>query len=295
MFRFHLARLFLISVFMASSVRCWGISINGFATLENDRFSNDGSFVGDAFDFSGVGRSSDSRWGTLVSSNVFISAQHLHPAVGQSLTFYATNDSSGASVTRTVVSGQRIGSSDLWVGVLGEPVSSNIKAYSFATTAVSDFASFQLSPYYLENSYMVGRSPTAFTSLIDVAVGRNRLDFYAEDVAVGSTTDDAIVAIYDTVPLEVDHEAILQGGDSGAPLLVDVGGNLELVGINWFVGELVGGEDISGFSYLGNYHAAIEAIIDVNVVSVPEMETMAGLLGLCSLLVVMRRRQSIRV
>lgn len=168
--------LFLLLLTTLALPRITALTISGFVADQNDRFANDDAFVLNAFDLSGVGRSSDNRWGTLISDNVIISANHLKPNVGSTLTFYATNDSSGASITRTVSSGQQITGTDLWVGILNAPVTSDYTAYDFATFDIEDSTNFRNWTHAGALGAVFGRSPTAFASLVDVAVGYNVLD-----------------------------------------------------------------------------------------------------------------------
>jgi len=262
------------------------IQIANFSSLTNDRFTNDASFVADALDLSGVAIADDGKWVTMLSSNVFISANHYHPGTGTSVTFYSGNDASGLSATRTIDGGQRIGSTDLWIGTLDSPLSNDFAFYGFATQDTTSLNSnsgaassenFTESPYALETAYVFGRSDSSWSTSQDMAVGRNVLDYWLDNVTAGGTSDDALVA---TVNPEntgnyVNYEAYLQSGDSGAPLLSEDG---TIVGLNWFIGTL-GSNAINGFSYLGNYDAEIQAFLDSNS-PVPEPAT-SGLLLAC--------------
>ncbi|HSH09476.1 MAG TPA: hypothetical protein VK995_03755, partial [Oceanipulchritudo sp.] len=109
-------------------------------------------------------------------------------------------------------------------------------------------------------------------SVTNQAAGRNRIDYWFQQFTDGTTTDVAIAAIQD-LPGDanlVTDEAFLQYYDSGAPLLMELDGILTLIGINWFKVDnfdvdprpLVKLRNISGFSYVGNYAAPIQAIID---------------------------------
>lgn len=244
--------------------------IDGFTSATNDRFENHTSFVANSYDLSGVGRSSDGRWGTLISPNVFLSANHYHPSNSSTMTFFETNDPNGPSLTIGVQSGQRMGMSDIWVGVLDSPVTSGYNHYDFATEDITNLAEFSASPYALENAYLFGRSPSSFGSLTDVAVGRNILDSWDD-----FSSADAIIAI-DNQPTDgnyVTYEAFLQTGDSGAPLMVDDGnGNLKVLGANWFIDSAtfgIGLRDYSGMSYTGNWDDDIQTVIDTNPVPEP--------------------------
>jgi hypothetical protein len=291
----HPSRLPFVAIFglCFSALTVSAITIDSFSTDTNDRFDNDGSFVLNGFDLSGVGFSSDGRWGTLVSNNVFISANHLHPSVGQTLTFHATNDPNGAPITRTVTSGQRIGTTDLWVGVLSAPVTGSYTSYSLQTADIANSAAFSGSLLDGATGYMVGRSSTNWASNVhDIAVGTNVFDAWVEDSTAGGSTDDALSAIYQFGPNDTTYEALLQGGDSGAPLFVISGSDLVLTGVNWWVGTAeisATTYDLSGFSYVGNYDVEISNFISAN--AVPEPSTYAALLGLAGLGWANRRRR----
>ena len=81
-------------------------------------------------------------------------------------------------------------------------------------------------------------------------------------------------------------------GDSGAPVMVVVGGNLTMVGVNWFIGSINNGAtEISGFTYLPNYQCEIQTYIDENLemIIVPEPSVSAFFLALSALGLVFKR------
>ena len=277
------------------------IAIDGFSSDANDRFANNAaSFIGANYNWSGVGRTTSSRWGTLVSRNVFISANHYHPAVDSLFEFYPDNDPNATPVTRTVASGQRIGTSDVWVGVLSTPVPESIATYDFPNEQINNFTEFTHSSIYEEVAWMWGLSPTVFSVPTDMAVGRNMLDnWYDHDTNPDDTLgDDAIMAVRNLSGDKnyVSYEAYLQSGDSGGPLFtLDTDDQLLLTGINWFIDQDVlipglGSRDISGFSYLGNYANDIQTIINAHPVPEPEISGM--FVGIVVMTVgIFRRRQ----
>lgn len=247
------------------------IIIDGYTDATNDRFTNDSSFIANAHDLSGIGRTADRRWGTLISSNVVISAYHFRPK--STLTFYETNDASGSSETREVVLEKRLGDSDVWIGVLNAPLPASYQPLAFATETFRNSAQFNNSVYGGAAAFLVGNSPADppnnqnLTQELDMAVGQNRLTDYLSGVTVnspsGSATGNAIRA-YQNISGEsayLPYEAFLQDKDSGAPMLVDVSGELRVVGLNWFIGT-AGSYNTSACSYIGDFASDIQAVID---------------------------------
>ncbi|MDH7503491.1 MAG: hypothetical protein QHJ82_12375, partial [Verrucomicrobiota bacterium] len=198
----------------------------------------------------------------------------------------------GLSVTRTVTSiAQRIGTSDLWIGTINEPLPNSFVYYDFATQDITSSEEFSVSPYKNAVAFILGRSPTDWLTSQDMAVGRNRLDVWFDSITVGGTTDDAIGAVNDAPsdPNFVTSEALVQSGDSGAGMFVPSAGNkLILVGINWFYYTTETGKTGSGFSYVGNYDGQIQSFL--NAYSVPEPPAFAAVTGLLALVWSVSRR-----
>ena len=276
------------------------ISIVGYDPTVNDRFANDSSFLltsSDSAFLSGVGIADTGqssftgddggRWVTMISSNVFLSAQHFSPMNGSSVKFYETNDLAGGQVTRTVQSSQRIGSSDIRIGVLDTPLPETYRSFNFVTEDIFTVGDFVSSNIFEEAGILFGRSPTAYSDLSqEMSLGSNILDRWGESVSAAGTTDVALAAALNSPtdpdtgepdPNFVFSEAFLQTGDSGGPLMVIAGGELTIVGINWFISNAVGNE-LSGFSYVGNYDVEIQEYIDAN--AVPEVAAASFLTGL---------------
>ena len=283
------------------------ISIDGFTAAENDRFANNPSYVANAYDMSPVGRAlsggagKGGHWATLISSNVVITADHYHAGTGQTLYFYPGNDPGASPVTRTITSGMQIGSTDLWLSVLDSPVTPSISVASYATETLTE-ANFSLSTINLQNAFLNGITPTAGGYGSDrrtsQATGRNVIEDFSEDLTLSGNTTDVLITIDNQGidPNYVSYEAQLAGGDSGAPLFIDSGGELLLVGIAWAIGEVDidpgPGEtlrDASVFSYVGNYSAEIDAFISAN--AVPEPSPLLFLItGAIPLLLLRRKR-----
>lgn len=287
----------MLVVSLLPTVVFGALNIDGFTTLEHDRFANDATFIADDYDLSGIAVNESGRWVTMISENVFITATHYAPASGSSVTFYASNDPDGYTSTRTVTSNfQQIGSTDLYLGTLSAALDSNFTFYDFATENISSAPggpdSFSSSIYNDADAFVFGRSETAFSVSQDIAVGANKLDTFYTGVTVSPSTGDVVISTIDSLgdTNYLTSEAALQGGDSGAPLMVQSGvGELTIVGINWFVGT-ADGDDINGHTYVGNYDATIQSFIDAN--PVPEPATYALLTGVLATMAtfVQRRR-----
>ena len=278
------ARAAMLAVAVAcggGAARCVGASlIQNFAAASNDRFANDAAFIGSGLDWSGVGRSSDGHWGTMLTPTVFLSASHYHPGVGSVMSFFPGNDPGATAVARSVASGQRIGTSDLWVGFLSTAVPASITSYEFAQVTLTEatFAASGLSDLLV---FMGGLTPTATgygaaTTTVQT-VGSNRLEGFFEDA-----TDDGHVAIGDILATVQNlagdgsfgfthsgFEAQLQGGDSGSPLMMLADGRLVLAGIAWAIGTTdidpdptgVAARPITAFTYTGSYAGELLSII----------------------------------
>jgi len=229
-----LSRLALFALFLLFPLTGSALLINNLDSEFNDwdRSSDrPASHIGKNFDFSGVGRSSDGWWATMISDRHFLSANHAHPGLGSTITFFQHNPDGTFSntVTRTVSSGQRIFTSDLWVGTLSSPVSSGIAIYDIYNPLDDD--STQLggspgSPADLRNNpedvtdiiFMVGRSNLTSESSFRIGVNDfiDSLEFFT------NTFPDGVVyrINYDdpngdrSSPVD---EAYFLSGDSGAP------------------------------------------------------------------------------
>lgn len=271
--------------------------VTGYTNATNDRFSNDPAFIASGFDLSGIGQAASGRWATAISRNVVITAAHFRPT--GNVYFHPGNDPSTAPVVRTIVSGSRVGSSDLYVSVLNKPLPSSIAHYSFAQEMlagpppVGDEAFLVSAGIYQDlNAYMFGLSPfdksldpnrSAFT---DQAVGRNLISGYSENFPFQANTDnDTLILFFDGIGTanHVQYESRVVGGDSGAPLFVDLGGEFRLLGVNSFRFNDNSG---SGITYTGNKTSLINGYIQFY--AVPEPGTVA-VMALCSVAVVVRR------
>ncbi len=293
LFRAKLWHYCVIAILATGSVHA--IIIDGFNSQLHDRFSNSGSFIAAAFDLSGVGMNSSGRWVTMISPNVYLSASHFRPGIGSTVTFYVGNDPSGPTTTRKITSNRlKIGATDLLLGTLDSPLTSDYTHYEYATDDIISDGMGGTSPsqYAQANAYIFGRSPSSLPVTRDMAVGRNRLDRFFFDALAGGDRGDSIVATINAngSPNYVTYEADLRGGDSGGPMFVANGNGLTLVGINWFIGSS-GDINYLGATYTGNYDNQIQSFINLN--PVPEISSYTTI-AFILLLLLFRRHSRLR-
>lgn len=217
----------------------------------HDRFDST-SFLGGSYDWSGVARSSDNAWATLVSASHFVSTNHFKPLVGSTVTFFEGNDSNGTTHVRTVVSGQRIGNTDIWVGRLDSVLPSSITYYDIASTVIDDIST-SLGAYADQPVFHVGlRDVESVSGTTNFALGINHFEI-GDSTAQSNGSFDAIGFVEDRAGdpnLNDPGETFFRSGDSGAPSFVDIGGRLTLVGLHSYtVSNLAdGGPSASNFS-----------------------------------------------
>jgi hypothetical protein len=275
---------FLLSVFTALILLSPAISrgdmtIRNYTPSKHYRFysGSDKAFIGASYNFSGVGYSSGGGWATLVSNNYFLSATHLHPTVGQTVTFYATNSLTGPSYTYTVTGGTQVGTSDLWVGWFGTAVDTSITRYSILMEpTLNDYKNLVL--------YNYGKG---------YRVGRNVIDRLTT-VTVGAST--GLTAWYDydnkDVPSVGGDETYLQSGDSGAPSFAIYNNSLALVGIHW---AITSNPYYSIDTFVPNYYSQFNTVLTskgqtAKAVPEPGLLSYAMVSSLC--LMYLRRRRN---
>lgn len=275
------------------------ISIQNFTAATNDRFADAPGFTAAAYDWSGVGRSADGKWVTMISANVFLSARHFHPGspgsgIGQSVLFHPGNDPSDTPVTRTIAGVQQVGGTDLWLGYLSSPVPGTIATYAISTTVLSA-GSFGASALANAPAYLSGISPTtgSYGSYppTNQAVGTNRVEGFQSGVTVSGLTGDVLIMVQnqpgDAGFIHTPYEANLAGGDSGGPLMTLSAGNLVVSGIAWAIGTVdidpgpgVTNRPAAIHTYTGNYAPAIQDYISLHAVPEPASATLVAMMAL---------------
>ncbi len=287
----------LLALICALTQSAYGVlALQSYDADKHSRFNNHPSFIGAAQDWSGVARASNGRWVTMISSTYFISATHAAPATGNSVVFHEDNDASGTTISRTISSVTRIGTTDLVIGRLDSAPGPTIAIYGI-TANTTNQANFSSSPYSDRVAFIVGIDSSG-SGTTQFRIGRNVLDGFADDIEVSPSTNDAIIFNdHRNTPQSLGaDEAYLQGGDSGAPMFVTSGTDLVLTGVNWFNGfyDEEPSQLLSGASFLPSYLSEIETIVNaggesLTLVSVPEPSIMT-LLALSGIILLHRRR-----
>ncbi len=233
-------RVFLAAV-VALSLCCVSVrpleaalTVNGYdlAPSKYDRFDNDPSFIGSAFDWSGVGRTASSYWGVLISPSFVLSAAHYPPGLGDPIRFYASNDPAGAFeessiLSNTIISQTGIGgTSDLLLTRLNAPVT-GVATYAIGNPAAS---------FVGEELFVWGQS-NKVDPFLNMRLGRNVVTEVGAAYTAPGLTGKGDVFIYDyntTSGLGPDEAQVVVGDSGGPSFIVGPDGNLALVGIHWF-------------------------------------------------------------
>ncbi len=317
----------LLVLGVLTSVHLHAAVIDNFTQATNDRFTNDASFIGAGYDWSGVGRTADGNWVTLLGDNYFIAANHFRPAVGEQVLF------EGHPTGYTVTGGQRIGSTDLWIGYTTQTIDLSLKRYSITTSAATDLASTGL----VGSTLFTSGNGTSTGGPFNHVVGQNQAESWISEGTNTFATPEMILAFVDGMgnPSNVGwdqiimfqnslgdnvnnyqtHESQLVNGDSGSPLFSTSGGDLILEGIAYavsidlpgnfidtagdFDNPLITTDDAnpdkselrnaSYYTYTGAYTTEIDAYIATIPAGVPE-PSICVLTSLSALALLRRKR-----
>lgn len=302
---------FLSAAVVALSLCCVSVrpaaaalTVNGYTPATAgmyDRFNSDPSFIGGAFDWSGVGRTVGGRWGVLISPSFVLSAAHYPPAPNDIIRFHTDNDPLGTVVSSSIgpmgssytITDTSIGvGSDLLLTHLSTPV------LGIATYAIGNPAKSLVG----EDLFVWGQSDKLDQTL-NMRLGRNEVTEVATAFSDPKLAGTGDVFAYDyntTSGLGAD-EAKVASGDSGGPsFVVGADGQLALVGIHWFnydpdpkiPGSLGGSGDTLVTSLIDELNAKMASTGSMERVTVAVPEPSA--LGLCMVgltMVCIRRRR----
>lgn len=211
------AACFASVVLATGSVGRADLYVQAYHANTQDRFyvGGDKAFIGQAYDWSGVGHALN-RWGIMISPTYFVSAAHFPPVAGSSLTFYEDNTTDHPHSYAIDDTWSRI-NSDLYLGRLTAPIS-----------ALDHITYYPILDLGSDSAY-VGRE--IFVNGKPDRVGRNIITDIITDNVAGRLMEYA----YDTSsPATVgDDEAYLAGFDSGGPSFTVVDGALALLGTHY--------------------------------------------------------------
>ena len=301
---------FVVSMAVEASA---ALFVTGYTPETNDRFTNHPNFIASSFNLGGIGQTSTGQFATAISGNVVIGSWKNQPT-GQ-VYFFENNNPTSSPIVRNIISPTRIAGTDLFLGVLDAALPTTITPFSFTRTTLSGPPATITSagPFGGVNTFVVGTSDIVPGSYPGAAgytnqrVGRNRVggptvpNGYVENVALtgfDGTNMDALL-LHRNGPTEanfVEYEAWMQAGDEGAPVFMEEGGKLTLLGTNLYNWNAAA--SLVGVSFVGNSAAAIDGFIEAN--TVPEPMTIfavmagAGTLGWHSLKRKRRRRKTRR-
>jgi hypothetical protein len=202
-----------ILFFLLSSQICYAdmdLYIQGYSPHLHDRFytGSDNAFVGQGYDWSGVGQSQGVTWATMISPSYFISAQHYHPANGSTITFYEDNTYNSPH-TYNVDPSFSATYQDLYLGKLTTPIptADHICYYPIFTlnTKGNDYRNII--------SFIYGR---------ENVVGRNK-------ISTANYQTTFVYDVYGSPNTLGDDECYAVGGDSGAPSFVSYNNKLAVL------------------------------------------------------------------
>lgn len=268
-----------------------GMTINGYspATADRyDRFNNSASFLGNPYDWSGVGRTNTGKWGTLVSPSFVISARHFAPEQGTQIRFYEGNDPAGTFVERTIGASiplTQLGfqqASDLVVTQLSAPVA-GINFYPVAApTSFSNLIGQEI--------YVWGQADAAVVQA-SMRLGRNEISGVIPALTDNVSTGTVFVFDYNTTSGLGPDEARVVVGDSGGPSFVIGPGGPTLIGVHWFntepsdnlTGNLQGSGDTLVSSFINEINSAMASVGSTERVIVAAVPEPAAALWWCAL------------
>lgn len=213
-----------------------GIGGDHALSRRHDRFyaGADRAFIGEAYDWSGVGRSSNGAWVTMISPTHFVSANHYHPNAGDTVVFHEGNTLSGRAHAYTVdafgfdttYAGQ---SSDLWLGRLTAPLNPKHRIAKYPVLALGSDAA------YLGSFMFAYGAPDR--------VGTSRIGAVVDDFEIGRTRTMRFWFHAEEGTGTGAGDCHLIGGDSGGPSFALVGGRLALVGAHFTTNDTNGVPD----------------------------------------------------
>lgn len=250
------ARPLLALGLLLAPLSVWALKIQTLDLKRHHRFYEgaDKTFVGDPYDWSGVARTYDvGKWGAMISPSYFISANHFHPANGETFRFYHGNSTNATYEERIVISGQKIlgansMNSDLWLGKLSAPVSGAVAKYPILRLP-------NLKNDYLGRTLRVFGRPTDNNQMTNSHV---RIHMGLSKVSGVTTNESSLGSTFSwstaNSPFGGDTAQYAEGGDSGGSSFIVFNNVPTLLGTHWY-------PSLSAFApdYIDQINAAMSA------------------------------------
>jgi hypothetical protein len=297
----------LVSVFVLFGLTvspASALTVVDYSPTVNERFTSgfagapvanaSGSFIGSGYDFSGVGwqTAASSFSVTLISAQNFVTARHVAPADGSTVTFL---NQDGVLKTYTVSSTSTISyngqSSDLVVGTLTAaiPAGDHVASYPILYNG-TPLSSINLAGYSVPSLLVYGQGGR---------IGSNSIEGFVNGDLYPLGNPDTVV---DSLYFYTDFGAVTgqtqgQGGDSGSPTFAPFGGSLTLVGVHSATGTIGGNPNpitFDNFLAFPSIFTQIQAVApgaSLYVTAIPEPTTVALIAGLFALGLAAGRRR----
>lgn len=279
-----------VAVFCTSAARA-DLYILNYQPQLHDRFYSgaDKSFIGQAYNWSGVGKEvgDPNHWATMISSQYFLTIGNKAPS--GSVTFYSDNTTASAhtyAVDPTFSFSPMYNglATDIHLGRLTAPIPSAdgicsypVLNFTNGSGNTDDAAYVGQGLYVYGKPSLVGRNVASRIVRDDMYLGTPSLEF-DYDTGVNSVGAD---------------EAIIMGGDGGAPTFGIANGQLALVGLHMYnsiAGDDPADGDTSGDAFLPDFVSQLMAQMGGQTLyTVPEPVTLT-LLAAGGLLMLRRRK-----
>ncbi len=188
---------------------------------------------------------SSQTMGILVAPDIMIQANHSHPS---GTMYFVKNDNT--TVSRNIISGTRIGTTDIWVAKLDSDVPAGITPCKvFSSTAFT-------------NSI----SPTALSYIQPPLIFTNQFRTLRIGNLIYNTEFPTMIYTFQKTGDYHDWYSIAVGGDSGSPLLALVNNQAVLLGL-WYGNTSV--PNVS--SYITQINTAMASLGSVNSLSTVDL------------------------